>query len=44
MNLTRQKIANSWPESIDDSSARADWDGNIQFDLESMTKYVEHLK
>jgi hypothetical protein len=24
----RQKIADSWPASIDDSSARADWDGN----------------
>jgi hypothetical protein len=24
----RQKIADSWPASIDDS-ARADWDGNI---------------
>jgi hypothetical protein len=24
----RQKIADSWPASIDDSSARADWGGN----------------
>jgi hypothetical protein len=29
MNLTFVKIADSWPASIDDSSARADWDGNI---------------
>jgi nucleoside-diphosphate-sugar epimerase len=34
----RQKIANSWPASIDDSSARADWGWKHQYDLESMTK------
>ena len=34
----RQKIADSWPASIDDSSARADWGWKHQFDLESMTK------
>lgn len=40
----RQKIADSWPASIDDSSARKDWDWKHTFDLESMTKdMLEHL-
>ena len=40
----RQKIADSWPASIDDSSARADWGWNHQFDLEKMTvDMLEHL-
>jgi nucleoside-diphosphate-sugar epimerase len=34
----RQKIADSWPESIDDSSARKDWNWQPKFDLDSMTK------
>lgn len=34
----RQKIADSWPESIDDSSAREDWNWSNDFDLSSMTK------
>jgi nucleoside-diphosphate-sugar epimerase len=34
----RQQIADSWPSSIDDSSARADWNWKHQFDLEAMTK------
>jgi len=33
----RQKIADSWPQSIDDSSARADWGWNHDFNLQSMT-------
>ncbi len=33
----RQKIADSWPASIDDSSAREDWGWNHQFDLANMT-------
>lgn len=33
----RQKIADSWPASIDDSSAREDWGWQNDFDLESMT-------
>jgi nucleoside-diphosphate-sugar epimerase len=33
----RQKIADSWPASIDDSYARNDWGWNHQFDLVSMT-------
>lgn len=41
----RQKIADSWPASIDDSAARADWNWNHKFDLESMTKHMlEHLE
>ncbi|RZL44086.1 MAG: NAD-dependent epimerase/dehydratase family protein, partial [Pedobacter sp.] len=40
----RQKIADSWPASIDDSSARQDWNWNHQFDLENMTTdMLEHL-
>jgi len=41
----RQKIADSWPASIDDNSARKDWGWNHQFDISSMTKdMLEHLK
>jgi len=41
----RQKIADSWPKSIDDSSARADWGWNHEFDLPKMTVVMlENLK
>lgn len=33
----RQAIANSWPDNMDDSCARAEWDWKPSFDLESMT-------
>ncbi len=33
----RQSIADSWPKSIDDGKARADWGWNPKFDLEKMT-------
>ena len=33
----RQKIADSWPASIDDSAAREDWQWNNDFDLKLMT-------
>ncbi|MCL2497699.1 MAG: L-threonine 3-dehydrogenase [Symbiobacteriaceae bacterium] len=33
----RQGIANSWPDSLDDSAARAEWGWNPQYDLASMT-------
>ena len=33
----RQEIADSWPRSIDDSIARAEWDWLPQYDLETMT-------
>ena len=38
----RQKIANSWPASIDDSLARTDWNWKNDFDLQSMTKEMFH--
>ena len=34
----KQSIADSWPDSMDDSCARAEWDWKPEFDLESMTK------
>ncbi len=34
----RQKIAGSWPESIDDSVAREEWGWNPTYDLSAMTK------
>jgi len=33
----RQQIAESWPESIDDSAARQDWGWQPEFDLDRMT-------
>ncbi|HKJ49319.1 MAG TPA: NAD-dependent epimerase/dehydratase family protein [Christiangramia sp.] len=33
----RQKIAESWPSSIDDNAAREDWGWEHDFDLERMT-------
>lgn len=33
----RQKIAESWPQSIDDSVARQDWGWQPSYDLDSMT-------
>jgi len=34
----RQKIADSWPSSIDDSKARKDWGWDPRFGLEEMSK------
>ena len=34
----RQNIADSWPDSINDSNARQDWGWNHQFDLKMMVK------
>ncbi|WP_235298074.1 NAD-dependent epimerase/dehydratase family protein [Portibacter marinus] len=34
----RQEIASSWSESIDDSSARADWDWDPEYDISKMTE------
>lgn len=33
----RQQIADSWPQSIDDSTAREDWGWKHEYDLERMT-------
>lgn len=41
----RQKIADSWPASIDDSAARKDWGWKHEFELGNMTvDMLEHLK
>ena len=40
----RQAIADSWPQSIDDSTARSDWGWKPDYDLERMTKdMIENL-
>ena len=38
----RQAIADSWPDSLDDSCARAEWDWKPEYDLDAMT--VDMLK
>jgi len=41
----RQKIADSWPASIDDSCAQQDWQWKHRYDLASMTvEMLENLK
>jgi len=41
----RQQIADGWPQSIDDSAARAHWGWQHEFDLEKMTAdMLLHLK
>jgi len=41
----RQKIADGWPQSIDDSAAREQWGWKPEFDLDKMTKeMLENLK
>jgi len=41
----RQKIADSWPASIDDSCASNDWNWKHEFDLEMITEeMLENLK
>lgn len=34
----KQSIANSWPDSLDDTCAREEWGWNPKFNLENMTK------
>jgi nucleoside-diphosphate-sugar epimerase len=38
----RQQYADSWPQSIDDSVARKDWDWKNDFDLKKMTEDMLH--
>jgi nucleoside-diphosphate-sugar epimerase len=41
----RQKIADSWPQSIDDSVARKDWGWKHEYSLSKMTRaMIENLK
>lgn len=41
----REKIAESWPNSIDDSIARNDWKWKVAYDLDGMTReMISHLK
>lgn len=37
VDALKQSIANSWPNSLDDSCARAEWDWCPTYDLDSMT-------
>jgi nucleoside-diphosphate-sugar epimerase len=42
---SRQQIADSWPQSIDDSAARNDWGWSAAYDLKKMTDDMfKHLK
>ena len=36
----RQQIADSWPQTIDDSEARKDWNWSHKFDLSSMANDI----
>lgn len=38
VDMLRQKIAESWPNSLDDSCARQEWDWSPTYDLDSMTQ------
>lgn len=41
----RQKIADSWPKSIDDSAARADWGWQPEFGLDDLSQdMIKNLK
>ncbi|MBR1872885.1 MAG: NAD-dependent epimerase/dehydratase family protein [Bacteroidales bacterium] len=41
----RQAIANSWPDSMDDSCAREEWDWKPSYDMETMTvDMIENLR
>ena len=34
----RQAIADSWPNSLDDTCARLEWDWKPEYDLDAMTR------
>ena len=34
----RQSIADSWPDSLDDTCARTEWDWKPEYDLDAMSK------
>jgi len=36
----RQAVADSWPQSIDDSVARADWGWKHEYDLQKMVEVM----
>jgi nucleoside-diphosphate-sugar epimerase len=41
----RQAIADTWPQSVDDSQAREDWQWNHRYDLDDITKVMlQNLK
>ena len=41
----RQAIATSWPDSMDDSCAREEWDWKPTYDMDSMTRdMIRHLR
>jgi nucleoside-diphosphate-sugar epimerase len=41
----RQAIADSWPNSLDDSCARNEWDWKPEYDLDGMTRHmIAHLR
>lgn len=41
----RQKTADSWPDTVDDTPAREDWDWDHKYGLEKMTEtMIENLK
>jgi nucleoside-diphosphate-sugar epimerase len=37
----RQAIADSWPNSLDDSAARAEWGWASRYDLETMVEDMQ---
>lgn len=45
VNPMKQEIADSWPDSLDDSAAREEWGHEPRFDLDKMTKsMLEEIK